>query len=314
MYRKSKTSKYFLLNALIISFILTQIISCTSVNRNIMPKNYDGPPKIKVDVSKIHDAVPKHEPLSHYGNKHYHVRGKHYKVLKHAKGYDKVGYASWYGSMFHGKLTSNREKYNLFGMTAASPNLPLPTFVQVTNLANNKTVIVKVNDRGPFEKNRLIDLSWAAAKKLGFDNHGVAKVRVVAIDPAIWHQKHEDVNFAENTIKKSSLKFSLASKDEKQQVSKYNDSNKNESLNDISKDSQKFYLQIGAFSKLSSAKKLRHQIAELIHVKTHINTVSKDDTNLYKVQIGPLLSVKERDQIKNLLENNGLGEAISVNS
>ncbi len=134
------------------------------------------------------NAIPKDivdEPLSCYGNEdHYVVEGKHYQVLNSAKNYNRVGVASWYGNKFHGHLTSTRERYNMYGMTAASPDLPLPTRVRVTNLENGKSVILKVNDRGPFKSNRIMDVSYLAAKKLGLINNGTAKVRVVALHSA----------------------------------------------------------------------------------------------------------------------------------
>jgi rare lipoprotein A len=123
----------------------------------------DGPPNFYVDESKIPDAVPKLEALSRSGNMdHYSVFGRRYNVLRTSKNYEEVGIASWYGTKFHSHHTSNGERYNMLAMTAAHKTLPLPTYVQVTNLKNNKKIIVKVNDRGPFEGNRLIDLSLFA--------------------------------------------------------------------------------------------------------------------------------------------------------
>lgn len=143
----------------------------------------DGPPPFPVDVSQLKDAVPKFEPKSIYGNPPSYVAvGKRYYVLDSAKGYDKTGTASWYGSKFHGKLTSTHEPYDMLAMTAASPNLPLPTYARVTNLENGRQVIVKVNDRGPFANDRIMDLSYAAAKKLGYAEKGTAQVRVEAIN------------------------------------------------------------------------------------------------------------------------------------
>ena len=114
--------------------------------------------------------------------KSYVVKGKRYYVLNNANNYHQVGTASWYGKKFQGRRTSTSERYNLYGMTAASPVLPLPTYVKVTNLTNGKQVIVKVNDRGPFRNNRILDLSYAAAKKLGFVNKGVAPVEVESLE------------------------------------------------------------------------------------------------------------------------------------
>lgn len=133
-------------------------------------------------AGKFSGNLPKSEPLSCYGNPdHYDVEGKRYHVLNTAKNYNKIGVASWYGDQFHGKLTSTRETYDMYGMTAASPELPLPTYVRVTNLENGHSVVLKVNDRGPFKSDRILDVSFAAAQKLGIYKNGTAKVRVAAI-------------------------------------------------------------------------------------------------------------------------------------
>lgn len=162
-----------------IVFCLTQLSGCSLVNGHYQK---DEAPNVNFDASKIPDAVPKNEPLSKYGNKSYHIGNRHYHVLKTSKGYHARGIASWYGTKFHGRHTSSHEKYNLFAMTAASPVLPLPTYVKVKNLNNGKEVTLKVNDRGPFRSNRIIDVSYAAAKKLGFASRGIACVEVIAID------------------------------------------------------------------------------------------------------------------------------------
>lgn len=152
----------------------------------------DGPPKIQKNVAKIPNAIPKVEPKSRYGNpKRYEVFGKTYTVLNSSKGYKRKGIASWYGTKFHGRRTSSGEPYDLYQMTAAHKSLPLPTYVEVKNLENNKQVIVKVNDRGPFVDNRLIDLSYAAAKKLGVVQNGTAHVKITAIDPKKWQKKNK---------------------------------------------------------------------------------------------------------------------------
>lgn len=165
----------------------------------------DGPPLIHPDVSKVPDAKPKIEPQSKYGNPpKYKALGKEYKVMKHSKGYTAEGMASWYGQKFHGKRTSSGEPYDMFSMTAAHPSLPLPTYAQVKNLENGKEVIVKINDRGPFASNRIIDLSYTAARKLGLYNKGTAKVRVTAIDPLAWNK--EKTIGSKPSSKKTALK------------------------------------------------------------------------------------------------------------
>ena len=152
----------------------------------------DGPPNFYVDESKIPNAEPKDEPLSKSGNMNsYNVFGKRYYVMKSSRNYEEKGIASWYGTQFHRHHTSSGERYNMLAMTAAHKTLPLPTYVQVTNLKNGKQVIVKVNDRGPFEANRIIDLSYVAAKKLGMLGHGTAYVDVKAIDPDTFNRPIE---------------------------------------------------------------------------------------------------------------------------
>ncbi|NNF41422.1 MAG: septal ring lytic transglycosylase RlpA family protein [Woeseiaceae bacterium] len=128
------------------------------------------------------DAVPRPEARSRYGNgPQYEVFGKRYSVLPTSNGYRERGVASWYGTKFHGNLTSNREVYDMYKMTAAHKTLPLPSYVRVRNLRNNKSVVVRVNDRGPFVHNRIIDLSYSAALKLGMVNDGTSLVEVTAI-------------------------------------------------------------------------------------------------------------------------------------
>ncbi len=144
----------------------------------------DGAPDFHVDVSNIPNARPRYLPQSKYGNpESYVVKGKLYFTRSSAKGFRQRGIASWYGTQFHSRLTSSGERYNMLAMTAAHKTLPLPTFVRVTNLNNGKTVIVKINDRGPFKKGRIIDLSYAAAKKIGMTKTGTAPVEIVALPP-----------------------------------------------------------------------------------------------------------------------------------
>lgn len=166
-------------------FTFLGLTTCTAV----AVAKVDGAPKKKVDFSKIPDAVPKIETSKQKGPKSYVIKGKRYYVLNSAKGYDKVGKASWYGTGFHGKKTASGDTYNLYAMTAASPCLPLSTYLKVTNLDNGRTVVIKVTDRGPFKNERILDLSYAAAQKLGYANKGTARVRATAIDPTQWAQE-----------------------------------------------------------------------------------------------------------------------------
>lgn len=144
----------------------------------------DSYPEDPPNVSQVADAVPVIEPKSPAGNpSRYEVRGVTYQVLPDAQGYVGEGLASWYGEKFHGYTTSNGEIYDMYEMTAAHKTLPLPTFARVTHLGNGRSVVVRINDRGPFHPDREIDLSYAAAYRLGVLNEGVGQVRVEAISP-----------------------------------------------------------------------------------------------------------------------------------
>lgn len=144
----------------------------------------DGAPNKTLANCDIQDAIPKVEAKSRGGNPDtYTVRGKTYKVYQNAYGYRERGKASWYGTAFHGNPTSNGERYNMYSMTAAHKHLPLPSYVEVKNLDNNRRVIVRVNDRGPFVQGRIIDLSYAAATKLDMLKSGTARVEIAVIDP-----------------------------------------------------------------------------------------------------------------------------------
>ena len=148
----------------------------------------DSGPSRPIDVSGIADAVPRNEALSPRGNpSSYVVFGKRYYVLESAENFREKGIASWYGNKFHGNQTSNGEIYDMYAMTAAHKRLPLPSYVRVTNLNNNRSVVVRVNDRGPFHKGRIIDLSYVAASKLGIDKTGTAAVEIVAIQSGQQH-------------------------------------------------------------------------------------------------------------------------------
>ena len=138
----------------------------------------DSIPQRLPTLLEMTDPTPQAEPLSRGGNKPYNLFGQDYTPLVTATKHTEVGIASWYGNKFHGHLTSNGETYNMFGMTAAHKTLPLPSYVKVTNLDNKQTAIVRVNDRGPFHRDRIIDLSYSAANKLGMLQRGTARVQI----------------------------------------------------------------------------------------------------------------------------------------
>lgn len=162
------------------------LLACTlllaACGREAVREVSDGPPSERFDPALIERPEPRPEPRSAYGNHSpYEVLGRTYRVMDSAAGYSESGVASWYGTKFHGRLTSSGEPYDLYQLTAAHRTLPLPTWVEVTRLDTGKTIIVRVNDRGPFHPDRIIDLSWAAASKLGMTELGTAPVEVRAI-------------------------------------------------------------------------------------------------------------------------------------
>ena len=162
------------------------LCACSHVAQRPAPPAPQPVPPPPANVTAIPDAVPRPEPRSAHGNPpFYEVLGKRYFVLPSADGYYERGVASWYGPTFHGGNTSSGEPYDMYGMTGAHKTLPLPTYVRVTSLRNGRSVIVRINDRGPFVANRLIDLSYTAAAKLDMLRDGTTLVEVKALTPGV---------------------------------------------------------------------------------------------------------------------------------
>lgn len=229
------------------------------------PEIRDGAPRDR-DVSHIPDAVPRVEPITAAGNKSpYEVFGKRYVVLPTSKGYRERGIASWYGTKFHGRHTSNGEPYDMFSMSAAHKTLPIPSYVQVTNLDTGRQVIVRVNDRGPFHDDRIIDLSWAAAKKLGFADHGTARVEVVAIDPARYQR---------NSVESPSMAGGAPTGT---------------------------FLQTGAFASPGTAEQRRAQLEARLGHPVVVKEEAVDGRTLFKVLVGPIADHEVLAQLQNTL-------------
>lgn len=179
----------------IVASLLLLLVGCSSPPQPVSPnegryqQQKDSTPTRLPTLLEMTDPAPKAEPLSRGGNRPYQVFGQHYAPLADATIFNERGIASWYGSKFHGHLTSNGETYNMFAMTAAHKTLPLPSYVKVTNLDNGQSAIVRVNDRGPFHRDRIIDLSYSAASKIGMLQQGTARVQLELIkSPAMLAQ------------------------------------------------------------------------------------------------------------------------------
>lgn len=275
----------------------------------------DGPPNFYVDETKIPDAVPKAEPKSKYGNQaSYTVFGKRYYTMQSSRNYEERGTASWYGTLFHKRHTSNGERYDMLGMTAAHKTLPLPTYVQVTNLRNGRKVIVKVNDRGPFEQNRLIDLSYVAAKKLGMLGHGTAYVDVKAINPGEYQRDrfYQPIMVAHNTpaVKprvhaRSDDSFFIAnSKVYAPHVTEMRDV---PTYRHHHQKTNAFFLQVGAFKNKLYAERLKQRLHSLaVSAPIQITKLAHASKHLYRVQIGPFKNTAMADHMVKRLRTHGI--------
>ena len=197
----------------------------------------------------------------------YKIDGKRYKTLSSSKGYKKRGIASWYGSDFDGKQTACGEEYDMYDFTAAHKTLPLPSYVKVQNLRNGKTVIVKINDRGPFVDNRLIDLSYAAAKKIGMLESGTSPVRVYAVSEA------EAANYFKNN-ERSIFSLSIFEKI-------------------VNRNKRSISLQVGAFSDSDGANSLKKRIESLGVKNVYISKARLKRKTFHRVRIGPVKTSRE---------------------
>ena len=243
------------------------LVSCSS------PTTKDGPPSRDIDVSLIPDAIPRLEPVTAAGNKSpYQVFGRTYHVLSSSSGYREQGGASWYGSKFHGRKTSNGEVYDMYAMTAAHRSLPIPSYVQVTNLDNGSKVIVRINDRGPFHSDRIIDLSYVAAKKLGYHRQGVSRVEVVAIDPVKF--QHNAVETPRMAYQKPLSSAPLPGKT---------------------------YLQAGAFSARDVAERKQRQLSGSTGYPVEVRQGRVGGRNLFKVLVGPISDQTALAEVRSLL-------------
>lgn len=258
----------------------------------------DSAPNVRVNVAAIPDPVPRHEPLSKYGNPAtYVVHGKSYKTMKSSKGFAERGIASWYGTKFHGRRTSSGEDYNMYAMTAAHKTLPLPTYVEVTNLDNGRRVIVKVNDRGPFYEGRIIDLSYAAAIKLGINKKGTGRVEIRAIDPG------------QPTAHRVAKTVPATPANPVSQSTKPSTTKPAPHVANSSDTTQNLYLQVGAFSSRLNAENLRTRLAQVAGNPIHIFPSADQGHPVYRVRIGPLANDQEAQLLASRLISQGITNA-----
>jgi rare lipoprotein A len=279
----AKNTQLYRIICIIYAGLCTLLLSnCSHIHKK------DGPPHFYVDESKIPNAIPKHEKLSKYGNmRSYRVFGKRYYVMKSSRYYEATGIASWYGTQFHAQRTSSGERYNMLAMTAAHKTLPLPTYVEVTNLKNQRKIIVKINDRGPFKSNRLIDLSYVAAKKLGMLAHGTTTVKIRAINPDYYPNYHR-------------IKFHfpwILTKNNKP-MPKY-------TFLGSRHPHRLIFLRAGTFHSRLHAKNLQKRLSTLLN-NTAIRIMSSSNKKSYRVEVGPFHDTTTANRVINQLHTFGI--------
>lgn len=240
----------------------------------------DRAPSSPLDASRIQDVelVPINRTMA--GNRSpYTVNGKQYQVMASEEGFQQTGMASWYGEKFHGHLTSNGETFDMHQVSAAHTGLPIPSYARVTNLENQRSLIVRINDRGPFHDDRIIDLSYAAAYKLGFSDQGTALVHVESIVPGQQEVILADASSANESIASNSGR----------------------------------YLQAGAFSDLRAAERLSSRLRELTNRPVFIRSVqARNSQQLHRVRVGPIADPQEVERITDVMVAADLGQPYMV--
>jgi rare lipoprotein A len=243
------------------------------------PPGDGGPLRVPPNLDAVPDAVPRYEPRTRAGNPDsYEVFGRRYTVMKDSRNFVTRGIASWYGSKFHNLKTSNGENYDMFAMTAAHKTLPIPCYARITNLQNGRAVTVRINDRGPFVDDRVVDLSYTAAYKLGILGKGTGYVEVRTVEPgqpplprvyaaakAPLLQPH-----AENNVR------------------------------------EQLFVQVGAFSDPANARKLQAELAALQLAAPRVRPVANQGAWLYRVQLGPVANIDQANRLASRLGERGI--------
>ncbi len=260
---------------ILVIWLLVLVIGACSAPVRRGDWEQDRAPPDRVSAANIRDAVPRADPIRKSGNKSpYTVNGVTYQVMEDATGYNERGIASWYGQKFHGRKTSNGEIFDAFGVTAAHRSLPIPSYVRVTNLENQRQLVVRVNDRGPFHADRVIDLSYAAAKKLGFADLGTASVQLELIPvPGVKDLRTADAGPPWREVPVDS--------------------------------SRGRYLQVGAFGSREAAQILVAQLQVYTNESVAISEHGSGENSLFRVRVGPVSDVGPLLQLRNTLVEEG---------
>ncbi len=276
--------RWLLLSALLLS-------ACSTQSPHRQPTGWHTPQAMEYAQPRQHTtaSMPSGHGGSHKTGKPYRVAGQWYYPLQSASAYDESGIASWYGRDFHGRKTANGERYDMHALSAAHKTLPLPTLVRVTNLDNGRSIIVRVNDRGPFVKGRLIDLSYAAARELGYTSQGTARVRVQTLDQSVPARAS-----AKPPLQKAPPSLVPAAWAASHGPSKGS-----------------IFVQLGAFSSRVNAVQLRDRLSssfsDIVIQPRQVATET-----LYRVRIGPFEDMQKIEQTVQQLQNIGYDNAVVV--
>jgi rare lipoprotein A len=264
--------------------VVISLAGCASKTSRYYQSNDSAPVKLPQDIV-LEDAKPKHENYAAATLRPYQVLGRNYKPLLNAKGYSQQGQASWYGQKFHGHRTANGEVYDMYRMTAAHKTLPLPSFVRVTNLSNGRQVVVRVNDRGPFHSERIIDLSYAAALKLDYLKTGVANVKldVVHVDP------NGNITVGNGPTISADEYF-------------------NTGVVQTQNSTRSLFIQVAALQDRDKINQLASGLAMLYQIPTQ----TPIEQGIYRLRLGPLANEQQAGELLTELKQNGYSQAYKL--
>ncbi|TAG05973.1 MAG: septal ring lytic transglycosylase RlpA family protein [Betaproteobacteria bacterium] len=257
----------------------------TSATSSTAQDRVDGPPiSIPSDLSNIPDAQPRDEPLHRFANRPYTVFGVNYTPMTTRSALTQNGMASWYGRKFHGQKTAIGETYDMLAMTAAHPTAPLPSFARVTNTRSGQAVVVRINDRGPFHANRIIDLSYAAAHRIGIAQAGSAEVRVELLLPPYFERSHGTITAAPAEIRNPLPDIAVAT---------------SASSADTTASGQQFFIQLGAFGNFANAQQFQQRMESNLSDLRSVQPIAvRQRDGLFRVQIGPLPSAAQAQSLR----------------
>ncbi|MFV8834643.1 septal ring lytic transglycosylase RlpA family protein [Aquisalimonas sp.] len=302
---------------LVIAALGLFLTACATAPLDEPDDDTDYGPDTPPDLSGLDEPEPQDEPLSRYGNPAtYEVFGQQYQVMssEDARGFTEEGIASWYGKKFHGRRTSSGEPYDMYTLTAAHTQLPLPTYVRVTNQNNDKSVIVRVNDRGPFADNRIIDLSYAAADRIDMVDDGTAPVRIETLSntfdpdnpPTTAEDNGGEQQQAESEPSEPSSESAVtaSARDVPDRPTAEDDEPESDAADNGATDAG-YLLQVGAFSERGNAEALKERLTA-----DGIRPVAVSESDgVHRVRVGPMDSREALDEAANALQNAGFRDS-----